>query len=96
MAYIKSRKHQPAQAPRLAGASAALTAVALALPGAGYAQQQQEQAADKPAAAASAAATADQQALPEVKARAQATSEGSYKADTVSSPKFMTRPPWGS
>lgn len=77
MAYIKSRKHAAAHAPHLAGCSAALTAVALALPGAAYAQQQT--AADKPAA---------EQALPEVKAKAKADATGSIKADAPSSPKF--------
>jgi catecholate siderophore receptor len=78
MAYIKSRKHPAAQLPRVAGCTAALTAVALALPAAA---QTPPQADAKPAA---------EQALPEVKAKGKATSQGTYKADTVSSPKVMT------
>ena len=67
MAHIESRKHAAAQQPRL-NQTAALTLLALALPGVASAQQ-------------SPTAT-----LPEVKVTA--TKDESFKADTVSSPKF--------
>lgn len=67
MAHIESRKHTAAQQPRL-NQTAALTLLALALPGVAGAQQTQTTT------------------LPEVKVTA--TGDESYKAETVSSPKF--------
>lgn len=76
MAYIKSRKHPAAPLPRVAGCTAALTAVALALPAAA---QTQPQADTRPPA---------EQTLPEVKAKGKADAAPSIKADAPSSPKF--------
>ena len=72
MAPIRSRKHQPAQQPRLH--TAALALAALAMPATLHAQQ------------TAPAAGSGETTLPEVKAKAVA--ETPYKADAVASPKF--------
>ncbi|MBB4844639.1 catecholate siderophore receptor [Paucibacter oligotrophus] len=76
MSFIKSRKHAAAQTRSTASAATALgSLLALSLPMAALAQQE---AAPKAA-----------EALPVVKAKASAVQDNAFKAETLSSPKFV-------
>lgn len=77
MAHIRSRKHVAEQLPRLNSSTAGVMAAAvLALPGAAFAQT---------AAAPAARSASSPSTLPAVKVQGAVDT---YKADTVSSPKF--------